>query len=157
MRAERVAHGIVVEVEDRGLGMSEQDMALANERFANPPEFDLADSDKLGFFVVARLAGRHSIKITLRPSPYGGVAAIVLLPHEITVTPDTTDTDMISAYPDPLGLPAGGWQPAGVPPPARLAARRSRRSTRLATQLMAEDTLGLPKRVRYDEQAEEAE
>src|SRR5262249_61960768 len=84
VRAERVAHGIVVEVEDRGLGMTEQDMALANERFTNPPEFDLADSDKLGFFVVSRLAARHNIMITLRMSPYGGVAAIVLLPHTIT-------------------------------------------------------------------------
>ncbi len=153
VRAERVAHGIVVEVEDRGLGMGDQDIALANERLANPPEFDLADSDKLGFFVVARLATRHKIKITLRMSPYGGVAAIVLLPHEITVTPDITDTDMISAYPDPLGLPggdwhpggdwqpAGDWHPGGVAPPARLA-----------TEPMSEDTLGLPRRVRYDEQ-----
>ena len=142
VRAERVAHGIVVEVEDRGLGMTEQDLALANERFANPPEFDLADSEKLGFFVVARLAGRHNIKITLRTSPYGGVAAIVLLPHTITVTPDTTDPDMISAYPDPLGLPPAGWQPGTVPPPARFAA---------APAAAAEDTLGLPKRVRYDD------
>jgi hypothetical protein len=148
VRAERVAHGIAVEVEDRGLGMSEREMALANERLADPPEFDLADSDKLGFFVVARLAARHDIKITLRMSPYGGVAAIVLLPHAITVTPDTTDTDMISAYPDPLGLPAGSWQPATVPPPARLATD---------PLVPDEDTLGLPKRVRYDPQVAAAE
>jgi signal transduction histidine kinase len=141
VRAERVAHGIVVEVEDRGLGMTEEDMELANERFANPPEFDLADSDKLGFFVVARLAARHKIKITLRMSPYGGVSAIVLLPHTITVTPDTADTDMISGYPDLLGLPAAAWQAAGVPPPARLGAQPG-----------ADDTLGLPKRVRNDDQ-----
>lgn len=141
VRAERVAHGIAIEVEDRGLGMTEEDMAAANERFANPPEFDLADSEKLGFFVVARLAARHDIKITLRMSPYGGVAAIVLLPDTMTVSPDTSDTDMISAYPDPLGLPAGDWQPGRVLPPARLAAQQA-----------AEDTLGLPKRVRYDDQ-----
>src|SRR5262249_56036379 len=96
VRSERVAHGIVVEVEDRGLGMREEDIAAANERLANPPEFDLADSEKLGFFVVSRLAARHQIKITLRVSPYGGVAAIVLLPHEITVTPDMADTDALS-------------------------------------------------------------
>jgi signal transduction histidine kinase len=149
VRAERVAHGIVVEVEDRGLGMTEQDMALANERFTNPPEFDLADSDKLGFFVVSRLAARHNIKITLRLSPYGGVAAIVLLPHTITVTPDTTDPDMFSAYPDPLGLPPAGWQPGTVPPPARLAAAPA--------PAVAEDTLGLPKRIRYGEPEAAAE
>jgi hypothetical protein len=40
-----------------------------------------------------------------------------------------------------------------VSPPARLAAAPAR----LAAHPMAEDTLGLPKRVRYEEQADEAE
>lgn len=144
VRAERVAHGIVVEVEDRGLGMSDQELAAANERLVNPPEFDLADSDKLGFFVVARLAARHHIKITLRMSPYGGVAAIVLLPHDITVIPENADTDSISAYPDPLGLPASGWQPMGVAPPARLNLGRLTPDQDQG----GDDTLGLPRRVR---------
>ncbi len=143
VRAERVAHGIAVDVEDRGLGMSDQEVAAANEGLANPPEFDLADSDKLGFFVVARLAARHHIKITLRMSPYGGVAAIVLLPHDITVIPENADTDAISGYPDPLGLPASGWQPMGVAPPARLNLGRL-----TPDQDQGDDTLGLPGRVR---------
>ncbi len=145
VRAERVAHGIVVEVEDRGLGMSEQELAAANERLANPPEFDLADSDKLGFFVVARLAARHNIKITLRTSPYGGVAAIVLLPQDITVIPDITDNDIgsIGGYPTPRELQTSGWQPMGVAPPARLNLGRL-----TPEQDQGDDTLGLPKRVR---------
>jgi hypothetical protein len=85
VRAEQVANGLAIEVEDRGLGMTDAEMASANARFANPPEFDLADSDKLGFFVIARLAARQQIKITLRPSAYGGLSAVVLLPHDITV------------------------------------------------------------------------
>ncbi len=108
VRAERVAHGIVVEVEDRGLGMEEEDMAAANEGLADPPEFDLADSDKLGFFVIARLAVRHHIKITLRPSPYGGLAAIVLLPHEIAVT-DDADLPVEGTFADRLELPPADW------------------------------------------------
>jgi hypothetical protein len=144
VRAERVAHGIVVEVEDRGFGMSDQELAAANERLANPPEFDLADSDKLGFFVVARLAARHNIRITLRTSAYGGVAAIVLLPQDITVIPDNGDIASIGAYPDPLSLPAPGWQPMGVAPPARLNLGRL-----IPDQDQADnDTLGLPRRVR---------
>ena len=142
VRAERVAHGIVIEVEDRGLGMSDEEMAAVNERLANPPEFDLADSDKLGFFVVARLAARHNIRITLRTSPYGGVAAIVLLPHEITVMPDSSDTGSISAYPDALA--SSGWQPVGVAPPARLTVGPFGPDG----DTSADDTLGLPKRVR---------
>ena len=108
VRAERVAHGIVAEVEDRGLGMDEETMAAANEALADPPEFDLADSEKLGFFVIARLAARHNIKITLRPSPYGGLAAIVLLPHAITVT-DDTDVPVEGTFADRLELPPADW------------------------------------------------
>jgi signal transduction histidine kinase len=142
VRAERVAHGIVIEVEDRGLGMSDEEMAAVNERLANPPEFDLADSEKLGFFVVARLAARHNIKITLRMSPYGGVAAIVLLPHEITVMPDSGDTSSISPY--PVALASSGWRPVGVAPPARLTVGAFGPDV----DTSADDTLGLPKRVR---------
>jgi signal transduction histidine kinase len=115
VRAERVANGVVVEVEDRGLGMSEQDMATANERLANPPQFDLADSDRLGFFVIARLAVRHEIKITLRPSPYGGLAAIVLLPHAITVAGEDTAAGSGSASAGRLQIPAAGWEAADGP------------------------------------------
>ncbi len=118
VRAERVANGVVVEVEDRGLGMTEEEMAEANERFANPPEFDLADSDKLGFFVIARLAARHQVKITLRPSPYGGLAAIVLLPYAITVVSETAGASVDGGYLDRLQLPAPDWQLAGVGPGA---------------------------------------
>jgi signal transduction histidine kinase len=108
VRAERVAHGIVVEVEDRGLGMSDEEIAAANQRLADPPEFDLADSDKLGFFVIARLAARHGIKITLRPSPYGGLAAIVLLPHAISVT-DEENLPVEVTFADRLELPPANW------------------------------------------------
>jgi len=45
----------------------------------------LADDLRLGMFVIARLATRHGIAVTLRPSPYGGTTAIMLLPHDIVV------------------------------------------------------------------------
>ncbi|MGW6547951.1 sensor histidine kinase [Streptomyces massasporeus] len=83
-----VAKGLAVEVEDRGLGMSEEDYASFNEQLAVPPQFDvvaLADDLRLGMFVIGRLAHRHGIAVTLRPSPYGGTTAIVLIPHEIVV------------------------------------------------------------------------
>lgn len=82
---EAVGHGFTLEIEDRGLSMDPESLARANERLANPPEFDLSDSAQLGLFVVGRLAQRHNIKVTLRTSPYGGMTAIVLLPEEIVV------------------------------------------------------------------------
>jgi hypothetical protein len=83
--ASRVANGYVVEIEDRGLGIPAETLAVLNDRLAKPPEFDLADSDQLGLFVVSRLAARHGIKISLRGSAYGGTAAIVLMPHGLVV------------------------------------------------------------------------
>ncbi|MBB4934055.1 signal transduction histidine kinase [Lipingzhangella halophila] len=83
VRGRDVANGFAVEVEDGGLGMSEQSLQQANELLADPPELDLAKRTELGHFVVATLARRHGIKVHLRDSPYGGVTAIVLLPRSI--------------------------------------------------------------------------
>ncbi|MFJ8629393.1 nitrate- and nitrite sensing domain-containing protein [Streptomyces sp. NPDC093568] len=88
VRAAMVAKGLAVEVEDRGLGMSEEDYASFNAQLAEPPQFDvvaLADDLRLGMFVIAQLARRHGITVTLRSSPYGGTTAIVLIPHDVVV------------------------------------------------------------------------
>jgi signal transduction histidine kinase len=82
-----VANGFVVEIEDRGLGMSESDLSVANEQLANPPDFNLSSTAQLGLYVVGRLAQRHGIKVKLRESPYGGTTAIVLLPSTLVVDP----------------------------------------------------------------------
>jgi signal transduction histidine kinase len=81
-----VANGFAIEVEDRGLGMSAQRLAELNERLASPPEFNPSDSEQLGLFVVSQLAKRHGIRVTLKASPYGGTAAIALIPQHLVVT-----------------------------------------------------------------------
>ncbi|WP_424858386.1 nitrate- and nitrite sensing domain-containing protein [Streptomyces sp. SAI-170] len=77
---EPVGNGYAIEVEDRGLGMGKETLAEANRRIAQSEALDLFDSDRLGLFVVSRLAARHGIQVHLRPSPYGGTTAVVLLP-----------------------------------------------------------------------------
>ena len=81
-----VANGFAIEVEDRGLGMSPPRLAELNDRLASPPEFNPSDSEQLGLFVVSQLAKRHGIRVTLKASPYGGTAAIVLIPRHLVVT-----------------------------------------------------------------------
>ncbi|MEU6590706.1 nitrate- and nitrite sensing domain-containing protein [Streptomyces sp. NPDC046881] len=77
---EPVGNGYVLEIEDRGLGMGAETLAEANRRIEQSEALDLFDSDRLGLFVVSRLASRHDIKVHLRTSPYGGTTAVVLLP-----------------------------------------------------------------------------
>ncbi|MEU1519355.1 nitrate- and nitrite sensing domain-containing protein [Streptomyces sp. NPDC005811] len=103
VRASTVAKGLAIEVEDRGLGLSEEDYESFNAQLAVPPQFDvvaLADDLRLGMFVIARLATRHGIAVTLRPSPYGGVTAIVLVPHDIVVRETTAPPP--PAAPEPV-------------------------------------------------------
>jgi hypothetical protein len=85
VRAERVGTGLVAEVEDRGLGLSADELADINRRLASTPEFDLDRSDQLGLYVVSQLAARHDIKVSLRRSVYGGTTAVVLLPFGVIV------------------------------------------------------------------------
>ena len=56
VRAERVANGFAIEVEDRGLGIAPDQLTDLNARLASPPDFDLVDADRLGLFVAGLLA-----------------------------------------------------------------------------------------------------
>jgi HAMP domain-containing protein/CHASE3 domain sensor protein len=87
-----VGHGYVIEIEDRGLGMSDQELVEANERLANPPEIDFALSRVLGLYVVGRLAQRNGIMVQLRRSWYGGVTALAMLPYPLLLWPGGAPT-----------------------------------------------------------------
>lgn len=85
IRAERVANGFAIEIDDRGLGIEFDQLNEINQQLTTPPDFDLANADRLGLFVGGKLAARHGVKVSLRPSPYGGITAIVLMPSSIVV------------------------------------------------------------------------
>src|SRR5580693_5878164 len=87
VRAERVANGFAIEVEDRGLGIPPDQLIQINAQLASPPDFDLADADRLGLFVAGRLAARHGVHVSLAPSAYRGIKAVVVMPESIMATP----------------------------------------------------------------------
>ena len=105
-----ISSGYVIEIEDRGLGMTDEELVEANERLANPPIVDFALSRMLGLYVVARLAERYSIKVQLRHSWYGGITALVLLPPNLTVG---------VPVPESLEAAHNGQQRPQLTPPAR--------------------------------------
>ncbi|HEU5426073.1 MAG TPA: ATP-binding protein, partial [Actinocrinis sp.] len=72
--------GVILHIEDVGIGMTAADLRRSNERLANPPLVDVGVSRQMGLFVVGRLAARYGISVTLSESPAGGVTASIHLP-----------------------------------------------------------------------------
>lgn len=76
---------IMVEIHDKGIGLTAEDFADINHKLANPPTVDAAISQRMGLFVVGRLSDRHGIRVQLRPSgEQAGTTSLVMLPDAIT-------------------------------------------------------------------------
>jgi signal transduction histidine kinase len=113
----------VLTVEDWGVGMPPEEFAVANDLLAHPREVDLSVSQRLGLHVVARLAQRHDIEVSLTPTPGCGVTAVVALPPELFAEAQAaTAADRGAAPPVPAVAPAPPAEAAAPPEPLRVAA-----------------------------------
>lgn len=110
IRGERVGNGFALEIEDRGLGMGPEALDSANRRIAAAEQSDLFDSDRLGLFVVSRLARRQDVKVSLVTSAYGGTTSVVLLPTMLLAdAPEAeTGTEDVRYGLGPVAPPAPG-------------------------------------------------
>ena len=125
--ATRVVHGLAIEIEDRGVGMHEEQYDEANAMMARPPKMDAlsrADDVRLGLYVVAQLAANLALKVELRASSFGGTRVVVLVPDELVLGADQLP-------PPPAGgeeaetvvrLPLTGTPAAETAPPERVLA-----------------------------------
>ncbi|MFD8595226.1 nitrate- and nitrite sensing domain-containing protein [Kitasatospora sp. NPDC059646] len=107
VRAGRVSRGVAIEVEDRGLGMDDEQIDEANQLMTRAPRADVlarGDDIRLGFYVVARLADQNGLRIEFRQSAFGGTRVVVLVPDELIV-PDPTARPTLVAAPPTGGLP----------------------------------------------------
>ncbi|TDC50757.1 HAMP domain-containing protein [Actinomadura sp. KC345] len=78
-----VASGFAIDIEDRGLGMTDEKLTEINQRIADPPDFNLQSSVQLGLFVVSKLAERYNVQVSLKRSAYGGTTAVIVIPREL--------------------------------------------------------------------------
>ena len=123
----------VLTVEDWGVGMRAADMAAANEVLAAPQEVDLSVSQRLGLHVVARLAQRHGIEVSLTPTPGCGVTAAVVLPASLFSDPDAAPDELFAGEAEvpagvvPAALAAAVTPAADLPPPRPRPPRRAGR------------------------------
>ncbi|MEU4230512.1 nitrate- and nitrite sensing domain-containing protein [Nonomuraea sp. NPDC026600] len=152
VRGQLVANGYVVEVEDRGLGMKPEDLVAANERIADPPEFRITGTARLGLYVVSRLAARHGIQVVLKSSPYGGTTVVALLPQQLVQLGDEPEEGD-----EPTRLPrrkavATATRPAASTTVRRLTVAPPRRAPEQAPE--RERVLPEPRRARPEPERE---
>ncbi|MEU8616373.1 nitrate- and nitrite sensing domain-containing protein [Streptomyces sp. NPDC048623] len=123
VRAGHVGRGLVIEVEDRGLGMEDAQLAELNGLMARPPRMDLlahSDDIRLGLHVVSRLAAQHGLRVEFRSSVYGGTRAVVLVPNELVTGPGeqpADDAPVAAAVPVAAAAPVAPAPPVVMPLP----------------------------------------
>ncbi|MBZ3904648.1 sensor histidine kinase [Streptomyces griseiscabiei] len=120
LRSRRVTAGIAIEVEDRGLGIPQEDQDRINTLLADPARIDVAKllaDGRIGLFVVSSLARRHGIAVQLQGNIYGGVQAILVLPQGLL-----GEEEGQAPVQTPVQVrPAAPQQQAQAPVPARQA------------------------------------
>ncbi|KPI01381.1 putative sensor with HAMP domain containing protein [Actinobacteria bacterium OK074] len=132
---------VMVEIHDKGIGLTAEDFADINQRLANPPTVDVAISQRMGLFVVGRLSDRHGIRVQLRPSgEQAGTTSLVMLPDAIThggggdtqapreeftvsqIVPEPTFPNAPASTPGGLPGPLQGGENFGADQPLKTAA-----------------------------------
>ncbi|WP_331733706.1 ATP-binding protein (plasmid) [Streptomyces sp. NBC_00080] len=124
VRAQKVAAGVLIEVEDRAtLLMDPAQRDMLNHLLAHPDQADVAAQVRnghLGLITTAKIAARHGLKVWLVMNAMGGTTAHVIIPNRYLVpTPPAVGTVTISAEPVPTAPPmhAGAVQQRVRPAP----------------------------------------
>jgi signal transduction histidine kinase len=120
--------GVLLDITDNGVGISEQEMAHANWRLDNPPVVDVAVSRRMGLFVVGRLAARHGVRVRLRHAQSGGLTALIWLPESVAAPESAQPPGRLRKFeaddygpapslsaPTPAGGAGGFGGPFGLP------------------------------------------
>jgi hypothetical protein len=125
LRTQAVTAGLVIEIDDRGLGMSQQEYDRLNALLREPAEIsvrELLEGARIGLYVVAQLARRHQIAVKLQTNITGGTQALVVLPRTLLAADAREIAAPVSApAAAPAPQPAPAAQPAAAPMPAAVS------------------------------------
>ncbi|MFL6114196.1 MAG: nitrate- and nitrite sensing domain-containing protein, partial [Catenulispora sp.] len=97
--ARMMADRIIIQITDRGIGMTPVRRAELNARLTTPTQLDAASVQAMGLTVVGQLASWYGIAVELRPNPAGGTIAEFVLPPTLYWAPEPADSG--------IGLPSG--------------------------------------------------
>ncbi|MFV2020232.1 nitrate- and nitrite sensing domain-containing protein [Micromonospora sp. LOL_023] len=91
---EYAPQAVLLEITDEGMGMSAESVEQANMTLAEPPDADVAASERMGLFVVSHLAARLAVRVRLR-SGERGLIANVWLPGSVLAPPPEQDVSYV--------------------------------------------------------------
>ncbi|MFD7965159.1 ATP-binding protein [Streptomyces zaomyceticus] len=115
--ASEVPSGIAIEIEDRGVGLTEEVRQRIERVMAQAQSgihlAGLGEVTQLGLPVVSRLAREHGCEVDLRTSAYGGVRAVVLVPRALITT---VPQSVVRAQPPVRKRRGGPILPRPTPP-----------------------------------------
>ncbi|MDG4533095.1 ATP-binding protein [Streptomyces sp. AV19] len=101
LTAVEIQSGVAIEIEDAGVGLTdetrrrtEQVLELADRGLDLN---DLGETPRLGLAVVSRLARTYEFRVSLRPSAYGGVRAVLIIPSRLVTASATPGGEIARA------------------------------------------------------------
>jgi signal transduction histidine kinase len=132
---EEASAGVIITVEDGGLVMGEVALERAQQAVSSE-SLDLTNlsGTRLGLAVVGRLAHKHKLSVSFRPSAHGGTGVLLLIPQTLITqakretespAPDQTRETGTGAGPRPAPAAAAPSGPRPSEPVSRLGAETS--------------------------------
>jgi len=120
VRTSEGENSFVVEIVDQGIGMAPKELANANERIQSVAASDILGAQRLGLFVVGRIARRLGARVDIASAENQGTTARVLFPKNLFEGGDSTPEEgaegaPLGVAPDSVnisGAPSGGDVPA---------------------------------------------
>jgi signal transduction histidine kinase len=79
--------GLVVTIEDSGLGMRRRERDRAEQVVSQPLDLATLPGTRLGLAVVGRVAARYGLTVSFRPSSRGGTGVVVMIPRPLLSQP----------------------------------------------------------------------
>nr|WTA67106.1 sensor histidine kinase [Micromonospora sp. NBC_00855] len=110
----RIRDYVLIQIEDRGLGLTDEQLDSLNRRLAAPPSVDVAAFRLMGLAVVSRLASRYGIRVELRRNVEGGTVAQVTLPAATVLLPTNRGREQVLTRPrQPMAVEQNPLTPVG--------------------------------------------
>ncbi|MFI1678970.1 ATP-binding protein [Streptomyces sp. NPDC020607] len=146
---EEVAAGVIISVEDSGLVMGPVQQRRAEQAVSGETKgLGGLSGTRLGLAVVGRLARKHGLTVSFRPSARGGTGVLLLIPQELLSRPSET-----APTPVPASLTAASSTTTAALPPAPASAPEGTRGDVRTEHRADRDVQELPTRRREGEYA----